>query len=259
MRKLLLTWMAVAFLWLPTFSMAADQTVRKDQTPVMAAVDGDASQLAVKARSQDDLEPVAVSDPLEPWNRFVFIFNDLFYHGLLKPVAMVYALIIPEPVRVLVSNFFHNLAMPQHFVSALLQGKWETAGRELSRFGINTVLGGLGFFDVAENHFNLKSADEDIGQTLGTYGIGDGIYIEWPILGPSTLRDSVGMAGDALLNPLSYYPENHWTRLEIYGGKVVNHTSRHIGEYEDLKKAAIDPYIALRDAYLQMRHDQIRR
>ncbi|MBF0126253.1 MAG: VacJ family lipoprotein [Magnetococcales bacterium] len=253
MRRLILIWMALAFLCPPLYANA--ETVAKEgKAMVTAAVDGDASKQDAREESGD----LVVSDPLEPWNRIVFTINDIFYHGLLKPVAMLYSFILPEPVRIAVGNFFHNLAMPKHFLSALLQGKLDVAGRELSRFGINTILGGLGFFDVAGSHFNLKSGDEDIGQTLGKYGMGDALYIEWPILGPSNLRDTLGLAGDTFLNPLSYYPHNIWTRAEIYGIKVVNHTSLRIGEYEDLKKAAIDPYIALRDAYLQMRREQIK-
>ncbi|MBF0273280.1 MAG: VacJ family lipoprotein [Magnetococcales bacterium] len=256
MRKYILTIVVWAFLWLPGVLLAADGATQHDSGTVIAAVDGNVSKQATRADASFEME--SVSDPLEAWNRIIFAFNDLFYHGLLKPVSMIYAAILPEPIRIAVSNFFHNLAMPKHFISAVLQGKWEAAGHELSRFGINTVLGGLGFFDVAETHFNLKSSDEDIGQTLGALGMDDSIYIQWPILGPSTLRDSFGLAGDTALNPLTYYPDNPWTRMEIFGGKMVNHTSMRIGEYEDLKKAAIDPYIALRDAYLQMRRDQVK-
>ncbi|MBF0296991.1 MAG: VacJ family lipoprotein [Magnetococcales bacterium] len=249
MRNLLLTIMALVFLCLPSLADAQGDGSRNPDRGVVAAASGDVKDLA---------EPAPVSDPLEPWNRFIYTINDIFYHGLLKPVSILYSFILPEPVRIAVGHFFHNLAMPKHFLSALLQGKLDVAGRELSRFGINTILGGLGFFDVAATHFNLKSGEEDIGQTLGTYGMGDALFIEWPILGPSNLRDTLGLAGDTLLNPLSYYPSNVWTRAEIFGVKVVNHTSLRIGEYEDLKKAAIDPYVALRDAYLQMRREQIR-
>ncbi|MBF0212046.1 MAG: VacJ family lipoprotein [Magnetococcales bacterium] len=259
MRKLLLTIMALGLLWLPTPSLAGQEVAQRESGTVMAAPSNALPSTTLPAEVPEEQEPPAVSDPLEPWNRFIFTLNDLLYHGLLKPAATVYTAILPEPIRIAVGHFFHNLAMPKHFLSALLQGKWEAAGRELSRFGINTVLGGLGFFDVAETHFNLKSSDEDLGQTLGTLGFGDAIYIQWPLFGPSTLRDSIGLAGDSLVNPLSYYPENSWTRMEILGGKTVHDTSTRIGEYEDLKKAAIDPYVALRDAYLQMRRSQIQR
>ncbi|NGZ07008.1 MAG: VacJ family lipoprotein [Magnetococcales bacterium] len=259
MRKLLAILMTWAFLWLPGWSAAASDPGRHETPGArMAAVDGGAGIKDLpRADLVEESDGPVVSDPLEPWNRIVFTLNDLFYHGLLKPVTELYAFILPEPVRIAFGNFFHNLAMPKHFLSALLQGKMEAAGVELTRFGINTILGGLGFFDVAETHFNLKSSDEDLGQTLATLGMDDAIYIQWPILGPSTLRDSFGLVADAALNPLSYVPENPWTRAEIYGGKVVNQTSMRLGEYEDLKKAAIDPYIALRDAYLQMRRDQV--
>ncbi|MBF0427458.1 MAG: VacJ family lipoprotein [Magnetococcales bacterium] len=254
MRNLLIIWMTVAFFSLPLQAMATD-TPSADHAPmVIASVDGGASQQVVKEEADEN-----ISDPLEPWNRIIFTFNDLFYHGILKPVTLVYEFILPEPVRVAVKNFFHNLAMPKHFLSAVLQGKWEAAGTELSRFGINTILGGLGFFDVAETYFNLTSSDEDIGQTLGTLGMSDVIYIQWPFIGPSNLRDSIGVASDFVLNPLTYYPDNAWARTAIYNVKVVNHTSLHLGEYEDLKKASLDPYVALRDAYLQMRRDQISR
>ncbi|MBF0584082.1 MAG: VacJ family lipoprotein [Magnetococcales bacterium] len=198
-----------------------------------------------------------VSDPLEPVNRVLFEFNDIFYSVLLRPVSTVYSQIIPEPARVGVRNFFQNLATPTHFVSALLQGKVEQSGVELSRFGINTVFGLLGFLDVAE-HVGLKGAEEDLGQTLGRYGAGDTLYLVWPILGPSNLRDSVGLVGDTLLNPLTYFPGDVGYRAGLVAHRTVNETSLHLGEYEDLKKSAMDPYVSLRDAYLQRRHTQIR-
>ncbi len=205
----------------------------------------------------DYLEEAPVSDPLEFWNRIWFTFNDLFYFGILKPVSQVYGFLVPEVVRIGIANMFHNLAMPKHFVSALLQGKIQLAGIELSRFGINTVLGGLGFADVA-SHFGLESGDEDIGQTLGVWGFGDDLYLVWPVMGPSNFRDTIGMAGDSFLNPTSYWPDDFWARVGIFGGKTINATSLRIGEYEELKAAAIDPYISLRDAYIQNRRQQIR-
>ncbi len=253
MRTLLFIIIAMASLCLPQH-VTADSTTDDTNQSVVATTN-------VQNTSWEDIQSAAdqnVSDPLEPWNRVVFTINDLFYHAILNPISLAYEFFLPKVVRVAVSNFFNNLSMPKHFISALLQGKIATAGRELGRFGINTTLGGLGFFDVADTHFNLKSGDEDIGQTLGTYGMGDALYIEWPILGPSNLRDTIGLAGDTLLNPLSYYPRNEWTRMAIYGGKIANQTSLHLGEYEDLKESAIDPYIAVRDAYLQMRRDRIK-
>lgn len=198
-----------------------------------------------------------VSDPLEPLNRFFFEFNDIFYSVLLRPVSTVYAQIIPEPARVGVRNFFGNLATPTHVLSALLQGKVEQSGTELGRFGINTVFGLFGLVDVAEG-IGLKGMEEDLGQALGQYGAGDALYLVWPILGPSNLRDTVGLVGDTLLNPLTYVPGDVGYRAGLVAHRTVNETSLHLGEYEDLKKSAMDPYISLRDAYLQRRHTQIR-
>ena len=197
-----------------------------------------------------------VSDPLESINRVSYKFNDLLYTGFLNPTAQVYAAIVPEPVRVSVLNFFDNLATPKHFAGALLQGKVKQSGIELSRFTINTLLGGLGFFDVAERFFDLKSADEDIGQVFGHYGAGNSTYFVWPVLGPSNLRDSFGLVGDTLLNPLTYI-NDVWLQAGIRTHEKINTVSLHLGEYETFKKSAFDPYIAMRDAYLQSRTAKI--
>ena len=101
-------------------------------------------------------------------------------------------------------NFFENLTTPARFVNCLLQGKGPEADRELRRFGINTTAGVLGFGDPAYDRWGLKPAEEDLGQTLAVYGLGDGFYVVWPLFGPSTLRDSVGMVGDSFLNPVRY-------------------------------------------------------
>lgn len=198
-----------------------------------------------------------VSDPLEPVNRVFFQFNDLFYTYLLKPTSQGYAYVVPEGGRVAVRNFFHNVTVPVRAVNALLQGKATAAGSEVARFGINTVMGAFGLFDIAEMHFGLRSAEEDFGQTLGHYGVGDQLYLVWPIFGPSTARDTVGMAGDILLSPLSYVPSDFRDRLAVQGGRMVNNTSLVIGEYESIKEAAMDPYLSIRDAYLQNRRKKI--
>ncbi|MBF0143899.1 MAG: VacJ family lipoprotein [Magnetococcales bacterium] len=199
-----------------------------------------------------------VSDPLEPVNRFFFTFNHMIYHGVMKPVATVYAALIPEGGRVAVRQFFHNLAMPARVVNALLQGKGAVAGRELERFGINTLLGAFGLFDVAEMHFNLDSSDEDLGQSLAHFGLGDQVYLVLPLIGPSNARDAVGFAGDTFMDPLTYLPESASARLGISGFNRTNATSLRIGEYEEVVESAIDPYISIRDAYLQLRQEQVR-
>lgn len=199
---------------------------------------------------------VEVADPLEPLNRVVFQVNDVFYFWVLKPVAQAYKDIAPEPVRIGVSNFFNNLATPIRFVNCLLQGKGDSAGTELRRFTVNTTVGILGFGDPARDKYGLEPADEDLGQTLGVLGFGNGFYLVLPILGPSTLRDSVGFVGDQFLNPIRYVEPTE-ASVGISAGKVTNKTTFHIGEYEDLKSDALDPYVAMRDIYIQYRNKKV--
>ena len=150
-----------------------------------------------------DVETVTIADPLEPVNRVFFVFNDKLYFWLLRPIARGYSWIFPEPARESVNNFFDNIKMPVRFVNNLLQGKIRASGRELARFGINTTVGVGGLWDPAGNWFDISPSKEDFGQTLGKYGIGEGVYICWPVLGPSNIRDTLGLSGDYFLNPLS--------------------------------------------------------
>jgi len=214
------------------------------------------SDLDVFSNEETEEEAVQVADPLEHWNRAMFHFNDKLYFWLLKPVSRGYKAVIPTPVRSGVRNFFHNLTAPIRMVSALLQGKGRKASAELTSFLVNSTVGVLGVGNPAKRWPELSPSEEDLGQTLATYGIGDGFYIVWPILGASTLRDSVGMVGDWFLNPVSYV-EPIEASLEIRVGEIVNNTSFRIGDYESLKEAAIDPYIALRNAYIQNRKKKV--
>jgi phospholipid-binding lipoprotein MlaA len=156
-----------------------------------------------------------------------------------------------------IGNFFKNLTTPARFVNCLFQGKGPEADRELRRFGINTTAGVLGFGDPAHDRWGLEPAQEDLGQTLAVYGFGDGFYVVWPLLGPSTLRDSVGMVGDAFLNPVRYVKPAE-TSIGISAVDATNKGSFHIGEYEVFKSAAVEPYVAMRGAYIQYRSKQIK-
>jgi len=199
-----------------------------------------------------------IPDPLEPLNRFFFHFNDKLYFWLLKPVASGYKTLVPEPARIGVDNFFSNLAFPIRFINCLLQARLECAGHEWGRFILNSTIGIAGFFDVAGKHFDIKEYDEDLGQTLGSYGLGPGFFINWPFLGPSSVRDSIGDAGDAFLNPIYYFDLETKYKSAIKAFDEVNYRSLTIGEYEDLKRSALDPYIATRDAYFQYRQSKIK-
>ena len=204
-----------------------------------------------------------IADPLEPVNRAFFHFNDKLYFWVLKPIATGYKTIIPEDGRIGVRNFFSNLTTPVRLVNCLLQANPKCAGTETLRFVLNTTIGVVGLFDPAKKRFNIEKQDRDFGQTLGIWGMGPVFYLDLPILGPSSLREGLGMAVDASFNPQTY--------LAIYfvavgyvntGGWIldkVNEASLTLGEYEDLKKAALDPYIAVREAYYQYRQNKIKK
>jgi phospholipid-binding lipoprotein MlaA len=203
-------------------------------------------------------ERVEIADPLEPFNRAMYHFNDKLYFWVLKPVAQGYRKVVPEGARVSVSNFFSNITFPIRFVNCLLQANFDGAATEFARFTVNTIWGIGGLFDPASRKdINLPKQDEDFGQSLGVYGLGQGFYINWPILGPSSPRDTVGLVGDLFLHPFSYL--DPW---EISVGTKsydkVNDTSLKIGDYEALKGAAIDPYVAIRDAYVQYRQKKVK-
>ncbi|MGD9033823.1 MAG: VacJ family lipoprotein [Desulfobacteraceae bacterium] len=204
----------------------------------------------------DVLPLKTIADPLEPINRAFFHFNDKLYFWFFKPVARGYGYIFPQSVRIGVRNFFDNLGFPIRFVNCVLQGKFEGAGFETQRFLINSLTT-LGFKDVATDNLGIKEYDEDFGQTLGFYGLGPGFYIDWPIIGPSSLTDTVGIVGDIYTQPLNYVIEFKYN-VGIRAYDIVNSTSLTIGEYEDLKRAALDPYVAIRDAYYQFRQKKIK-
>lgn len=214
---------------------------------------------------EEEMETIA--DPLKPFNHLMFDFNDKLYFYLLKPVAQAYKAVLPEPVRVSIRNFISNITTPARLLNCILQGKAEKAGIEYSRFLVNTVAGGLGFFDVAKKYCNLHKQDEDFGQTLGFYGIKEGFYIVWPVFGPSTLRDTVGAAGDFFADPFVYI--NPTTDIgitkinsDIHSGvnttNTVNETSLTLGTYEEFKESSIDPYVSMRTAYFEMRRNKIK-
>jgi phospholipid-binding lipoprotein MlaA len=203
-------------------------------------------------------DKAGIADPLEPFNRAMYHFNDKLYFWLLKPVAQGYQKVAPERARVGVSNFFSNLATPVRFVNCLLQANLSGAAAELGRFLINTLWGIGGIMDpAASKDIDLAKQDEDFGQTLGVYGVGQGFYINWPLLGPSSPRDTVGRVGDFFLHPFTYLSTAWETSAGIRAYERVNATSLSIGDYEALKGAAIDPYVAIRDAYVQYRLKQV--
>lgn len=243
-RFLLVLGLLVGFVWFVTTAAAAEPEPYDDDIFSANELNGAEAPLA---------------DPLEPLNRFFFEFNDRLYFWVLKPVATGYAYILADDVRMCVRDFFHNLLTPVRLVNNLLQGKIQNGGIELARFAINSTVGIAGFGDPARTEFGLTPKDEDLGQTLGVYGAGEGFYICWPILGPSSLRDTVGLVGDSFLNPFSYLMASDFgAGAGAYGGRQVNNTSLTLGDYEQFKEASFDPYLAVRDAYGQYRRNKVR-
>ena len=199
-----------------------------------------------------------IPDPLEPVNRVFFHFNDKLYFWVLKPAATGYQVVFPEPIRVGVKNFFSNITSPIRLVNCLLQGNFKGAGNETIRLALNSTLGLAGFLDPAKKELKIEKQDEDFGQTLGAWGLGPLLYIEWPILGASSVRDSIGYVGDLALDPRTYLIPSVPVNVAVRAYEEVNYTSLTIGEYEDLKKAAVDLYVAKRDAYQQYRQHKIK-
>ncbi len=205
---------------------------------------------------EEEEEFLEIADPLYLWNKGMYHFNDKFYFWLLKPLSRGYSAVVPEKGRILVNNFFENITTPIRLVNNLLQLKFKSAGVEVVRFAINSTVGIVGLNDIAKKELDMRIQDEDFGQTLGNYRIGHGFYIVWPFFGPSSVRDTVGLIGDRFLNPISYIDPTE-IALGITAYETVNETSLRIGDYEDLKDAAIDPYISLRDAYIQIRKKKV--
>lgn len=204
-----------------------------------------------------EADKVQIADPLAPWNRAMFHLNDKLYFWLLKPLARAYKAVTPEILRIGVKNFFRNLETPIRLANCILQGKGDAASREFARFVMNTTLGVFGLGSPADDQPGLKPPDEeDLGQTFAVYGVGNGFYIVWPVIGPSTLRDSIGKAGDWFMNPINYIEPQEASRA-VWGFDKVSQTSFRIGDYEALKKASIDPYVALRNVYLQFRAKKV--
>ena len=200
-----------------------------------------------------------IPDPLEGWNRAMFAFNDVVIEHVARPAYTGYEYITPAFMRAGIKNFFHNLAFPVRFTNNLLQGRGMAAGVEMSRFVLNTTAGVGGLFNVAKRHEPVVPVeDEDFGQTLGVWGAGEGFYIVWPLFGPSTVRDSVGRVGDYFLHPLTYVQP--W-ELSL-GAKAVgtfNDLDEVLDQYDQLKRAAIEPYSSVRDAYVQYRRARLSR
>ena len=188
-------------------------------------------------------------DPWEGFNRKVYVFNDTLDTYALKPVAKGYRAVTPDPVEDGIARMFSNLGEIVNVANDLLQGKFRQAGNDTGRFLINTTVGLIGFFDVAQHAGMPKSDGEDFGQTLGTWGVGSGPYIVIPLFGPSTLRDGPSKLVDQLINPINEI-DHVPTRNTVYAVSFISLRAELL-KAEELISG--DKYSFIRDAYLQRR------
>ena len=194
-------------------------------------------------------------DPFEGFNRSIYGFNQAVDEAVLKPVASAYKDTLPSIVQSGVRNFFSNLADISISVNNLLQGKVIDAANDGMRFAVNTTIGGFGVLDWA-SEMGLEKHNEDFGQTFGRWGVGDGPYIVWPILGSSTVRDSIGNVIEIRVDPV----RNHrpaTPRNAIYVTRVIGKRADLLDASRILEEAALDKYVFERDAYLQRRRNLI--
>lgn len=194
-------------------------------------------------------------DPFEPLNRGIYQFNDTVDEAIMKPVAKGYKAVLPSPARTGVGNFFSNIDDALIAVNNLLQFKLDRAASDVARLIANTTFGIGGLFDVATS-FGLEKHNEDFGQTFGYWGVGDGPFLMLPLLGPSNLRDTVGLVAYYKLDPvlnLDHIP----TRNTLGAIRAIDHRTRLLDAEKVLDEAALDPYTFLRDAYIQQRRSLI--
>lgn len=199
------------------------------------------------------------NDPLEGINRAIFGFNDFVYSYVLGPVADAYGL-LPGEIRTVIGSFLSNLRAPLVFANDLLQGEFGRAGNTLLRFGMNSTIGFGGMVDVAESA-GYPGHNEDLGQTLAVWGVGDGPYLVLPLLGPSNPRDAIGQyLVEPFVDPFNLYLKNteqdEWIYTRI-GVSTIHQFSNIRSELDQLRRTSVDYYAAVRSLYRQRRAAEI--
>ena len=203
----------------------------------------------------DENQQEGIDDPLEGFNRPVFEVNLFLDRWLLRPVTRIYRETIPEPGRDGIANAIDNVNSPVTFVNDILQGEMSRAGTTLGRFFINSFFGLAGFFDTAAA-MGLPGHEEDFGQTLGTYGIGDNPFIMLPVIGPTNPRDMVGKAADIAADPQTWVLPADLARIKT-GVELVSDRDQILDETDALEATSVDYYAAVRSLYVQNRRFEI--
>ena len=224
---------------------------------------GDASEDANAAKSPQIAaaeEGDDVNDPLEPINRFIFSINEIFNRVVLYPATSLYQIFIPPPMRDAIGNMIDNLNTPVILANDILQGEGERAWQTTQRFLVNSTLGIGGIMDAAEE-IGIPEHDEDFGQTLAVWGVGEGFYVVLPLFGPSSPRDAVGkLLVDGYFDPLGQYLSNTDQDEASYARMGVGGVDQYGGvmdELEQIKKTSVDYYAAIRSMYRQKRIAEI--
>ena len=207
-----------------------------------------------------DVKSDSSQDPLRFYNEPMTKFNDFAYMYVMGPITKGYRYVVPTPARNGISNFFDNLKFPIRFINNILQLKFKNAIEESVRFVINSTYGLGGFMKIAQRDGGIKEHNEDFGQTLGYYGVGDKFYIVLPLLGPSNVRDIFGMVADTFIDPLHYAKKDNWVSfrskdryLYVDVAKSINEYSFYINQYESIRNNSIDLYSLLKKGYTQRR------
>ncbi|HET7341025.1 MAG TPA: MlaA family lipoprotein [Methylomirabilota bacterium] len=226
--------------------------------PLQARAD-DEEGSALAQRATDAADQMEEDyDPWESFNEKMFSFNRNLDKYVLKPAARGYRFVMPEPWQVLISNGFSNINFVPRLVNSLLQAKWGGAGRELSRFLINSTAGVGGLFDPAKDYWGIEKSREDFGQTLGVWGAPAGPYLVLPLMEPLTVRDGIGKAVDGAMDPLSYVLPFFWDRLGMKAGDTLNDRALNYDLFQGFEESVIDMYSAVRHGYLQRRQQLIK-
>ena len=240
---------------------------RKPATPAPTAVVGKSLNDGKSVKgATDDLDEYAVAgiaDPLEPVNRVTFWLNHQLYTFVLRPVSKTYEFILPKPVRKGIYNVFDNVEFPVRFVNHALQGKFQRAGQETGKFVVNSVLGVGGLIRMSDKFPAIANVPvATTGQTFAKWGLGNGLYIVLPVIGPSSARDTAGLAGDVALNPVTWigfiYGTWAWT-IPVSAADTVSVLPERLSQYNAATKNALDRYLSARTAYAQFREEQNRK
>ena len=208
-------------------------------------------------KPSDDIGWQTSADPLQGWNRGVYKLNDAADRAILRPVAKGYDKVLPTPVKRGVRNFFHNLNEPFNAANNLLQGKFTRSLQSVVRFAINSTVGIGGLFDVAKHGVNIQRAPEDLGQTLAAWGVRPGPYLMLPLLGPSNLRDGVGMLGHwASYYPIGEVTDSNGARIGLSVLDAVDARASLLGA-DSVLQAQLDPYAFIKSTFEQNRLEAI--